>query len=66
MKGAGMLVVSSRGVNYVIGITIGCSGRNANIFNLQGIVSVASGEIKIHRHTVLVLYIDLLMDESIQ
>ena len=31
MKGAGMLVVSLRGVNFVFRSHLGCSGQNANI-----------------------------------
>ena len=37
MKGAGMLVVSLRGVNF--GFThLGCSGKNAIIFSREGLV----------------------------
>ena len=37
-EGTVMLVVSFRGVNYGFWYHLGCSGRNANIFNYQGIV----------------------------
>ena len=38
MKGAGMLVVSLRGVNFGFWSHLGCSGQNAIIFSRQGLV----------------------------
>ena len=38
MKGAGMLVVSLRGVNFGFWSHLGCSGQNANIFSREGLV----------------------------
>ena len=38
MKGAGMLVVSLRGVIFGFWSHLGCSGQNAIIFSRQGIV----------------------------
>ena len=37
MKGAGMLVVSIRGVNFGFWSHLGCSGQNATIFNHKGL-----------------------------
>ena len=37
-KGAGMIVVSLRGVNFGFWSHLGCSGQNAIIFSLQGLV----------------------------
>ena len=36
MKGAGMLVVSLRGVNFAFWSHLGCSGQNAIIFSREG------------------------------
>ena len=36
MKGAGMLVISFRGVNFGFWFHLGCSGQNAIIFFRQG------------------------------
>ena len=36
MKGAGMLVVSPRGVNFVFWSHLGCYGQNAIIFSRDG------------------------------
>ena len=36
-KGAGMLVVSLRGVNFGFWSHLGCSGQNANIFSRKGL-----------------------------
>ena len=38
MKGAGMLVVSFRGVNFGFWSHLGCSGQNAIIFSREGLV----------------------------
>ena len=38
MKGAGMLVVSLRGVNFGFWSHLGYSGQNAIIFSPQGLV----------------------------
>ena len=38
MKGAGMLVVSLRGVNFGFWSHLGCSGKNAIIFSREGLV----------------------------
>ena len=38
MKGAGMLVVSLRGVIFGFWSHLGCSGQNAIIFSRQGLV----------------------------
>ena len=38
MKGAGMLVVSLRGVNFAFWSHLGCSGQNAIIFSRKGLV----------------------------
>ena len=38
MKGAGMLVVSLRGVNFGFWSHLGCSGQKAIIFSLEGLV----------------------------
>ena len=37
MKGAGMLVVSLRGVNFRFWFRLGCSGRNTVIFSRKGL-----------------------------
>ena len=37
MKGAGMLVVSLRGVNFGFWSHLGCSGQNAIIFSRKGL-----------------------------
>ena len=38
MKGAGILVVSLRDVNFGFWSHLGCSGQNASIFSRQGLV----------------------------
>ena len=38
MKGAGMLVVSLRGVNCGLWSHLGCSGQTAIMFSLEGLV----------------------------
>ena len=38
LKGMGMLVVSLRGVNFGFWSHVGCSGQNAIIFSLEGLV----------------------------
>ena len=38
MKGAGMLVVSVKGVNFGFWSHLGCSGQNAIIFSRHGLV----------------------------
>ena len=38
MEGAGMLVVSLKGVNFGFWSRLGCSGQNANILSCQGLV----------------------------
>ena len=38
IKGAGMLVVSLRGVNFEFWSHLGCSGQNAIIFSREGLV----------------------------
>ena len=38
MKGAGMLVVSFRSVNFGFWSLLGCSGQNADIFSREGLV----------------------------
>ena len=38
MKGVGMLVVLLRGVNFGFWSHLGCSGQNAIIFSLEGLV----------------------------
>ena len=38
MKGAGMLVVLLRGVNFGFWSHLGCSGQNAIIFGREGLV----------------------------
>ena len=38
MKGAGVLVVSIRGVNFGFWSHLGCSGQNAIIFSREGLV----------------------------
>ena len=38
MKGAGMLVVSFRGVNFGFWSHLGCSGQSAIIFSREGLV----------------------------
>ena len=38
MKGVGMIVVSLRGVNFGFWSHLGCSGQNAIIFSLEGLV----------------------------
>ena len=38
MKGAGMLIVSLRGVNFRIWSHLGCSGQNGIIFSCEGLV----------------------------
>ena len=38
MKGAGMLVVSLRGVNFIFWCHLGCSGQNAIMFSREGLV----------------------------
>ena len=38
IKGVGMLVVSLRGINFGIWSHLGCSGQNAIIFSLEGLV----------------------------
>ena len=38
MKGAGMLVVSLRGVNFGFWSHLGCSEENATKFSCQGLV----------------------------
>ena len=37
MKGAGMLVVSLRGVNFRFWSRLGCSGKNTIIFSSKGL-----------------------------
>ena len=37
MKGAGMLVVSLRGVNFRFWSRLGCSGQNTIIFSSKGL-----------------------------
>ena len=44
MKGAGMLVVSLRGVNFGFWSHWGCSGQNAIIFSRKGPFRVAREE----------------------
>ena len=41
MKGAGMLVVSLRGVNFRFWSHLGCSGQNTIIFSRKGLFRVA-------------------------
>ena len=38
MKGAGILVVSLRGVNFEFWCHLGCSGQNSIIFSRQGLL----------------------------
>ena len=38
MKGAGVLVVSLRGVNFGIWSHLGCSGKKAIIFSCEGLI----------------------------
>ena len=38
MKGVGIPVVSLRGVNFGFWSHLGCSGQNATIFSLEGLV----------------------------
>jgi len=38
MKGAGMLIVSLRGVNFGFWSHLGCSGQNICIFSQEGLV----------------------------
>ena len=38
MKGAGMLIVSLRGVNFGFWSHLGCYGQNAIIFSREGLV----------------------------
>ena len=38
MKGAGMLVVSLKGVNFGFWPHLGCSGQNAIIFSCEGLI----------------------------
>ena len=45
MKGAGMLVVSLRGVNFGFWSHLGCSVQKAIVFSREGLVSVAREEI---------------------
>ena len=37
MKGAGMLVISLRSVNFGFWSHLGCPGKNANIFSRKGV-----------------------------
>ena len=45
MKGARMLVVSLRGVNFGFSSHLGCSAQNAIIFSREGFFRVAHEEI---------------------
>ena len=44
IKGAGMLVISLRGVNFGFWYHLGCSGHNAIICSHKGLVRVAHEE----------------------
>ena len=49
MKGAGMLVMSLRGVNFGFWSHLGCSEQNAIIFSREGLIDGCTrGTIKIY------------------